>query len=76
MKDRGDSPRSKALKFRNFLLSLPPAADRFFTIYIKNAGYQSDPYMVLATKLTNYNLSIIIRIQIYQNLVVAYKIKV
>jgi hypothetical protein len=58
------------------LLSLPTGADRFFTIYIENAGHQSDPCAVSATKTSDRNLPIIIRIQIYQNLVVAYEIKV
>jgi hypothetical protein len=40
-------------------VSLPPPPDRFFTIYIKNAGYQSDPYIVSATKSSDFNLSII-----------------
>jgi hypothetical protein len=44
------------------LLSLPTPPERFFTISIKNAGYQSEPCTDSATKTTNKNLSIIIRI--------------
>jgi hypothetical protein len=40
-------------------LSLPLGADRFFTICIENAGYQSDPYIVSATKTADFNLPII-----------------
>jgi hypothetical protein len=43
-------------------LSLPTGADRFFTIYIENAGHQSDPCVVSATKTSDRNLPIIIRI--------------
>jgi hypothetical protein len=39
-------------------ISHPTAPDRFWTIYVENAGYQSEPCIVSATKLADYNLSI------------------